>query len=84
MNHNIEIIKADSRSARRLFASFGNTLYKDSAFYVPDLEQDILDTFSPKANGAYEFCESQLFLAMRDGDVVGRIAGIINHRANET
>ena len=84
MNHNIEIIKADSRSARRLFASFGNTLYKDSAFYVPDLEQDILDTFSPEANGAYEFCESQLFLAMRDGDVVGRVAAIINHRANET
>ena len=34
-------------------------------------------------NAAFEFCEAEYFLAYKDGKVVGRIAGIINHRANE-
>ncbi|MBO5656372.1 MAG: N-acetyltransferase, partial [Rikenellaceae bacterium] len=36
-----------------------------------------------KKNGAFEFCDSQLYLAYKDGKVVGRVAAIINHKANE-
>lgn len=44
----------------------------------------MLNTFSPQKNAAFEFCEADYFLAMRDGKIVGRVAAIINHRANET
>ena len=44
----------------------------------------MLNTFSPKKNAAFEFCEAEYFLAYKDNKVVGRIAGIINKRANET
>lgn len=81
---NINIVKVTTRSQRKQFAAFGNRLYAGNKYYVPDLEFDILDTFNPEKNAAFEFCEAQMFLAMRDGEVVGRIAAIINHRANET
>lgn len=80
---NINIVKVTTRSQRKQFAAFGNRLYAGNKYYVPDLEFDILDTFNPEKNAAFEFCEAQMFLAMRDGEVVGRIAAIINHRANE-
>lgn len=39
-------------------------------------------TFSPKKNRAFEVCEGKYWLAYKDGRLVGRIAGIINHKYN--
>ena len=44
----------------------------------------MLNTFNKKKNRGFEFCEAEYFLAYKDGKIVGRIAGIINHRANAT
>ena len=33
---------------------------------------------------AFEFCEADYFLAYREGKIVGRVAAIINHKANQT
>lgn len=80
----IQIIRATSKKERKLFAEYGNRLYAQCPYAVPELAFDILDTFDSKKNAAYEFCEAQLFLAVRDSEIVGRVAAIINHRANET
>lgn len=80
----IQIIRATSKKERKLFAEYGNRLYAQCPYAVPELAFDILDTFDAKKNAAYEFCEAQLFLAVRDSEIVGRVAAIINHRANET
>ena len=58
-------------------------LYKDSPYYVPDQVSDMLATFLPEKNPAFEFCEAVYFMAYRDGKPVGRIAGIINKVVNE-
>ena len=42
-----------------------------------------MNCFNPKTNPALEVSEYQLWMAFREGKPVGRIAGIINHRANE-
>lgn len=81
---NIEVRKVLSKKEKRVFATFGNKLYRGAEFYVPDLEFDVIDTFNPEKNPAYEFCESEQFVAYRDGVPVGRVAAIINHRANKT
>ena len=60
-----------------------DVLYNDSMCYVPDLVSDMLSTFLPSENPAYEFCESAFFMAYRDGKPVGRIAGIINSLVNQ-
>ncbi len=65
------------------FSEFSTKLYKDSPYYVPALLMDDISTFDPKKNPAYEFCESVLFMAYRDGKPVGRIAGIVNNVVNE-
>jgi GNAT superfamily N-acetyltransferase len=80
----ILIIRATSKKERKLFAEYGNRLYAQCPYAVPELAFDILDTFDSKKNAAYEFCEAQLFLAVRGSEIVGRVAAIINHRANET
>ena len=80
----IQIIRATSKKERKLFAEYGNRLYAQCPYAVPELAFDILDTFDAKKNAAYEFCEAQLFLAVRGSEIVGRVAAIINHRANET
>ena len=64
------------------FICFNYELYKDSPYAVPDLYSDVRDTLDPAKNAAFEFCEAQPFIALREGKVVGRIVAIINHKAN--
>lgn len=65
------------------FARLPDRLYRDSPQYVPDMEQDIRDAFNPMKNAGLQFCEVQPFVAYMWSTPVGRIVGIINHRANE-
>ena len=62
---------------------FPNAMYKDNPYFVPFLENDEFDTFSKDKNPAYAFCETRLFLAYRGDEIVGRIAGLINHAYNK-
>jgi len=66
------------------FICFNYELYKGNEYAVPDLYQDMVDTFDPKKNAGLEFSEMQLFLAYKDNKVVGRVGAFINTRANET
>ena len=79
----IEIKKVSSRSDLRKFIRFNYELYKDNPYSVPDLYDDMLGTFDKNKNAAFEFCDADFFLAYRDGKIVGRIAALINTRANE-
>ena len=66
------------------FIRFNYRLYKSNPYSVPDLYDDMLNTFNKKKNAAFEFCEAEYFLAYQDNKIVGRVAAIINHKANET
>lgn len=79
----INIIKVESRKQMKLFVAFPLRLYKDCANWVPALEGDEYDTFNPEKNGAYDFCEADCFLAYRGNEIVGRVAAIINNKANK-
>ena len=79
----IQIVKVESRKQLKQFVAFPLKLYKDCENWVPALEGDEYDTFDPAKNGAYDFCEADCFLAVRDGEVVGRVAAIINHKADD-
>ncbi len=80
----ITIQQVSSKKELKTFIRFNYELYKDNPYSVPDLYDDMLHTFNPKKNAAFEFCEAAYFLAYRDKKVVGRVAAIINHRANDT
>ncbi len=79
----IEIRKVTSRKELDAFIQFHYDLYRGNEYDAPNLYSDELHTLRKDKNAAFEFCEAEYFMAYRDGKVVGRIAGIINHRAND-
>ena len=79
----VEIREITTIRGLKQFVRFGNDFYKDCEYFCPQLIADELDVFDPKKNPAHEVCEHILFMAYRDKKPVGRIAGIINHAANE-
>lgn len=80
----VEIKKVTTKSDLKRFIRFNYEFYKNNPYSVPDLYDDMLNTFSPQKNAAFEFCEADYFMAFRDDKMVGRVAAIINRRANET
>ena len=80
----VNIKKVQTRQEMEDFVRFPHKLYAGCPYYVPDLDSDIRDTFDKKKNAGLDFSDIQPFVAYNaEGQVVGRIAGIINHRANE-
>lgn len=80
----ISVKKVGTKREMDDFVKFAGWLYAGCQYYVPDLEMDIRDTFDSRKNAGLEFSDIQPFIAYNEeGKVVGRIAGIINHRANE-
>lgn len=67
----------------KIFARFANKLYKGNPYYVPSMPFDDLNTFDKEKNGAFDFCDAEFYLAYRGDEVVGRVAAIVNHKANE-
>ncbi len=79
----IEIKEVRNNNDLKNFVKFNLDLYKNSPYHVPSIVSDEIMTLSKDKNPAYEFCESICFLAYKNGKIAGRIAGIINHKANE-
>ena len=80
----ITIKKVETPKELKQFIRFNYEMYKDNPYSVPDLYDDMLNTFSRDRNAAFEFCEADYFMAYKDGKAVGRVAAIMNNRANET
>ena len=82
----IEIKRVSDKRGLETFIQFHYDLYRGDPYDAPNLHSDEVQTLSPyikEKNAAFEFCEAQYFLAYRDGELVGRVAGIINRRYNE-
>ena len=79
----IVIKKASDKASLKKFVYFNINLYKECEQYVPPLIYEELTTLNKEKNPAFDHCEAEYFLAYKDGEIVGRIAAIINHKANE-
>lgn len=79
----IEIKKVSCKKDLKKFIRFNYELYKNNKYAVPELYPDMVETLSKDLNPAFEFCDADYFIAYKDGKIAGRIAAIINSRANE-
>jgi len=79
----VSIVKVENKSQLKKFIRFPHELYRNCTNWVPALDGDEYDTLSPKRNVAFDFCEAELYLAYKDGKLCGRVAAIINHKANQ-
>ena len=66
----VEIKKVTTRSELEEFIQFHYDLYRGDEYAVPNLYNDEVTTLSRDKNAAFEFCEADYFLALRDGKVV--------------
>ena len=80
----VQIKTVITKSDFKTFARFANKLYKGSKYYVPSMPMDDLETFDRNKNAAFEFSEAEFYLAYKDGKPVGRVAAIVNNKANQT
>ena len=80
----IEIQQVDPSSKResRRFVEFPYKLYRDCAQWVPPLFVDATMFLNLKKHPFYEHSHADFFVALRDGEVVGRIAAIENKPYN--
>lgn len=79
----IEIKEVTTKKGLKDFVTFNVELYKDSPYAVPELISDEMETLDRTKNPAFEMCESIYYLAYKDGEIVGRIAGMVNHPSNK-
>ena len=79
----LQEINPFKKSELKKFIQYPFDLYKGNAFWVPPLWVDEFEIFSQEHNPVLKHCELKLILAIENNKVVGRIAGIINHRENK-
>ncbi|MGF7141153.1 hypothetical protein [Roseimarinus sediminis] len=83
MQTNIVIKEVVNSTDFKKFIGFPQTLYLGSAYYVPPLIQYEKRTLSPDKKQAIEHCKIKYWIALKKGEVVGRIAGIIDKAYNQ-
>lgn len=79
----ITVKEISSKRDKKKFFKFVIDLYKDNPHACCNLYADEFAEFDPKINDAFRFADCKMFLAYKDGKVVGRIAGIWHRGVNE-
>lgn len=78
----VEIKKVKTHKDLKHFIELHYDLYEGNEYDVPNLYSDDMNTLRKDRNAAFEFCEAEYYMAYKDGKLVGRVAAIINHKAN--
>ncbi len=79
----VQIKRVETKKDLKAFIECHYDLYEGNQYDAPNLYSDELNTLSKDKNAAFDFCEAEYFLALKEGKVVGRVAAIINNKANK-
>ena len=79
----IEIEEVRNKTQLAEFIEFPDVLYKGNPYRVPPLHSIEKTILTDYLNPAFEFCEAKYWLVYKENRLAGRIAGIINQKANE-
>lgn len=79
----VSIVEVTTRQQLRRFVDFPNQLYKDVPQFVPATYGDDLDDWDRKKNPGFSYCEARCWLALREGEIVGRIGAILSRKSND-
>ncbi len=74
----IHVEEVTTKQALSAFIRFPWDIYKNDRYWVPPLIKDQRSKFSP-SHPFHSHAEMILFLAKKNGQIIGRIAGIIDH-----
>ena len=75
---NITIKEVINSDELKKFVMFPHTLYKDSKYWVAPIIKEELEVLNKETNPVFNNAIAHYFLAYNDGEIVGRIAALIN------
>jgi len=79
----VSIVEVRTRRELREFIYVPAQVNRTNPLWIPPIYMDDWKFFDPKKNRAFQYADTVLALARRDGRVAGRIMGIVNRRSNE-
>jgi len=79
----IEIVKVTTKKQLKAFIFLPAKLHKNDKLWVPPVYMDEKIYFNPQKNKSFNYSDTILMLAYKNGKVSGRIMGLINFRYNE-
>jgi GNAT superfamily N-acetyltransferase len=78
-NQKLNIKSVDTKKDLMEFIKFPWKIYKDDKNWVPPLISERKEFLDKDKNPFFKHAEVVFYLAMKNGKIVGRIAGIVNH-----
>jgi GNAT superfamily N-acetyltransferase len=78
----IEVVAADNPKALKQFVELPYRLYRDNSHWVPPLRIAVKELLDRAKHPFYKDAEAEFFIAQKDGQVVGRVAAILDKAHN--
>lgn len=79
----VTIEEVKTHDQLKKFVEYPTKMYHDIPQYIPNTFDDDMQDWDSSKNPAFEYCDARNWLAIRDGEIVGRIGAILSHRAND-
>lgn len=80
----IKVVKVGSKQEMDDFLNVTDKIYAGCSQYVPDMRSDVRAMFNSMGDASQRTSEAQPFVAYRGQEVVGRVVGVVNKKANDT
>ncbi len=74
----ITLKEMGTKKEMKQFVKFPFSIYKNNPYWVPPIIKEELEVLNKENNPAFETAEARFFVAIKDGEIVGRVAAIIN------
>ena len=78
-----ELKEVVSRKDLKEFIYLPKKIHRNHANWLPPIYHDEWNFFDAKKNPSFNFCDTRLLIAAKNGKTVGRIMGIIHHKHNQ-
>jgi GNAT superfamily N-acetyltransferase len=75
----IQLKELTTQKELKQFVKFPFKLYKGNKYWVPPIIADEVASFDKTKNPVFKHADARFFVAVKDDEIVGRIAAIINH-----
>jgi len=79
----VTIRPVETKKDRKCFVDFAWEVYKDDPAWIPPLKDEVHGLITPGKNPWFEHARAQLWLAEREGKVVGRISAQVDELVQE-
>jgi len=74
----VTIRPVETKADRKAFVDFAWRVYRDDPAWVPPLKDEVHGLITPGKNPWFEHARAQLWLAERNGEIVGRISAQVD------